>query len=369
MGVFAVVIVTVVLAGIWTNYETSRSNLETNANRLRGISEDHINEHLRLIHTGLKIYDGRFNEEMEDAFAVVMAEYNRAGGDPSQMGLPGLKARIGGMDVSVINDSDIVEYTTKPADLGLNIPIASPDFVVYLRGIRNTSGFYPDRVIHDPVTGNLAKSGYMPTADHRYIIELGLSDVPVSEGWMELQFNDVVEDVRAFNPYLDGVLLFQASKRLINDASYVPTTDESAMLDYLLGKNRTTQVVRNPVSKRTVVWEVVDMRDPDYIADMSVIANLTYNDGLLADEQTALASVHALAALLVLLTGGLLAITVSRRVSRPIEPATSRTSTPSPGAISTTQSAGGLVRVLDARGEDRGHGRPAQGADPAARGE
>ncbi len=78
-------------------------------------------------------------------------------------------------------------------------------------------------------------------------------------------------------------------------------------------------MVRDPVSKRTVVWEVIGMRDPDYIADMSVIAKLTYNDGLLADEQTALASVHALAALLVLLTGGLLAVTVSRRVSRPIE--------------------------------------------------
>jgi len=34
-GVLFVIIVTVLLAGIWTSYQTSRSNLETSAERLR----------------------------------------------------------------------------------------------------------------------------------------------------------------------------------------------------------------------------------------------------------------------------------------------------------------------------------------------
>jgi PAS domain S-box-containing protein len=318
MVVLFAIIITVVLAGIWTNYETSRSNLQENADRLRTIAEEHIDSHFRIIHVGLKAYDSMYDAEMEDAFDTVMTEYTLSGGDPSRMDLPGLKDRIGGLDILVINDTYAVEFGTKAPDPWRQLAAVSPEFIGYLRGIRNISGFYPDRVVQNPNTGKLTKSGYMSTPDHRYIIEIERTGDPVSEGWMELQYSDVVEEVQAFNPYLESALLFRTSKHAINDDAYIPTPEESAVLDDLLG-NRTTRVVTDPVSKRTAVWEVIDMRDPDYIADMSIFAKLTFNDALLADEENRLASLHALAALFVLLTGGLLAVTVTRRISRPIE--------------------------------------------------
>ncbi len=318
MAILFVIIATVVLAGIWVSYQTSRSHLETSAAGLRAITESHINTSFRMIDTILKDYDSTYNEEMEDAFVLVMDEYDRTGGDPSKMDLEGLKDRVGGMDVYVINDRSVIEYTTKPTDLGLDFTAIYPEFVDYLKKIRNTSGFYPDRVVNDWTTGRMTKFSYMPTPDHRYIMELGLSSELFGDDRRELDYH-VVDEVREFNPYLDDVLLFQSQKQLIHNSSYVPTPEESATLDYILGGNRTTQVVRDSASGRTVVWEVVDMRDPDYGSDMSIIAKLTYNDALLADEQNELAFVSALAALLVLLTGGFLAVTVSRRVSRPIE--------------------------------------------------
>ena len=65
------------------------------------------------------------------------------------MDLEELKSRIGGMDIYVINDQSVIEYTTKPTDLGLDFKVIYPDFVEYLATIRNTSGFYPDRVVKD----------------------------------------------------------------------------------------------------------------------------------------------------------------------------------------------------------------------------
>jgi PAS domain S-box-containing protein len=319
MGVLFVIIVTVVLAGIWTNFETSRSNLETNAERLREITESHINASFRMIDTSLKLYDSTYNREMQDAFVLVMAEYGRAGGDPAKMDLEGLKARIGGMDVFVIDDRCVIGYTTKPTDLGLDFTVVYPEFVDYFGEIRNSSRFYPDRVVKDWTTGSMTKYGYMPTPDHRYVIELGLASEHFEGERRGLDYYDVVDEVRAFNPYLDDVLLFQTQKRLIHNASYVPTPEESAMLEYLIKVNRTTQVVADPGSRRTVVWEVVDMRDPDYGSDMSIFAKLIYDDALLAAQENRLAFMHTFAALLVLMTGGLLAAAVSLRVSRPIE--------------------------------------------------
>ena len=319
MAILFVIIATVVLAGIWTSYTTSTSSLEANAERLRTLTESHINTSFRMIDASLKLYDSTYNEEMRSAFALVMAEYEATGGTPSRMDLAGLKSRSGGMDIYVINDRSVVEFTTKSSDLGLDFNVIYPDFVEYLSTIRNSSGFYPDRVVKDWTTGSMTKYSYMPTPDHRYIIELGLSSELFEDERRELDYYEIVDEVRASNPYLEDVLLFQTQKRLIHNASYVPTPEESAMLDYLLRENRTTRVVRDPVAKRTVVWEVVDLRDPDYGSDMSIVAKLTYNDALLADEQGRLASLYALAATLVLLSGGLLAVTVSRRVARPIE--------------------------------------------------
>jgi PAS domain S-box-containing protein len=319
-GVLFVIIVTVLLAGIWTSYQTSRSNLETSAERLRVMTESHINNSFRLIDTSLKIYDSTYNDEMKEAFVLVMDEYNQTGGDPSRMNLAALQAQIGGMDIYTIDERCVIDHSTRQSDLGLDFRVIYPDFAVYLDQIRNTSGYYPDRVVPDWVNRTMTKFAYMPTPDHRYIIELGLRSTRFEDERTKLiQYSDVVDEVKANNPYLDEVLVFQKQKRLVDNLSYVPTAEESAMLDYLLWQNRTTQVVGDVRNGTTIVWQVVDLRDPNYAADQSRFAKLTYDDALLASEQNTLAFFHAFAALLVLLSGGLVAASVARRISRPIE--------------------------------------------------
>ncbi|HOT94897.1 MAG TPA: ATP-binding protein [Methanoregulaceae archaeon] len=319
MAVLFVIIAVLVIGGIWSSYENSRSTLVSNAERLQGFTESQINTSFRMIDTSLKLYDRTFNRQMEDAFGTVMAEYQRAGGDPARMDLDALKQRTGGMDVFVINDSCVVQYTSKPKDLNLDFRVIYPDIVGYFNTIRNSSGFFPDRVVKDWTTGRMTKYGYMPTPDHRFVMELGLESELFEVERRQLDYYDVVDELRAFNPYLDEVLLFQKQKRLIHNASYVPTPEEDAMLDLLLWTNRSRQVATDPAAGRTVVWLPVDMRDQDYSSDMSIFAKLTYNDTRLAGEVERLGLVHGFAALLVLFSGGLLAVMVSRRLSRPIE--------------------------------------------------
>ena len=55
MGVLSLLIISTVLAGLWSSYETSRSSLATNSERLRTMTEAHIDNSFRLIDTGLKI--------------------------------------------------------------------------------------------------------------------------------------------------------------------------------------------------------------------------------------------------------------------------------------------------------------------------
>ncbi|NLW76474.1 MAG: hypothetical protein GXY18_08640, partial [Methanomicrobiales archaeon] len=319
MGILFIIIVSVLLVGIWANYESSKNNLEANAYRLHAITESYINNSFRMIDAGLTIYDNTFNEDMQDAFVIVMDAYNQSGGDPSRMDLESLKSRIRGMDIYIFDSQSIIKYTTNPSDLNLDLSVVSPDYHVWLQSIRNTSGFYPDRVCQNYVEGVLTKYSYMPTPDHQYIIELGLVSDKFAGERMVVQYSDVVGDIRALNPYLEDVLLFQSQKRLVYNTSYIPTPEESAMLDYLLKENRTTQVVRDPMFKKTIIWIPVDLRNQEYPADMSIFSKLTYDDSLLSGELRQLAILHGFTAMLVLLLGGVIAFMVSRRISKPIE--------------------------------------------------
>src|SRR5512139_2131657 len=123
MAILFFIIITIVLAGIWINYENSKSNLEKNAVRLRVMTESHLNNTFREIDTGLKLYDNTYNKQMEDAFLLVMAEYNHTGGDPSLIDLQTLKTQIGGLDIYVINDRCIIEYSTVQSDIGLDFAV------------------------------------------------------------------------------------------------------------------------------------------------------------------------------------------------------------------------------------------------------
>ncbi len=319
MGIIFLIIIILVLAGIWINYENSEHNLRDNADRLRVMTESHLENSVRMIDTGLKLYDNTYNDQMRDAFILVMEEYNRTGGDPSVMDLERLKGDIGGMEIHVINDRCVIAYASTPTDVGLDFAVIYPDFCAYLHSIRNTSGFYPDRVVMNWQSGTLTKYCYMPTPDHQYILELGMRSERFSQERMKLQYSDVVDEVRAFNPYLEEVLLFQKQKKLMYNSSYVTTPEESEMLDYILWENRTSQEILDTERGRTICWQVIDLRDPDYAADMSIFAKLTYNDALLTGELDQLKLLTTFSAVLVLLSGGLLAIAVSRKISRPIE--------------------------------------------------
>lgn len=319
MGILFLIIVSVVLAGIWINYDNSRNTAQANAERLRAITESHIDNSFKMIDTGLKMYDNTFDEEMKEAFIPVMDEYTRNGGDPSEMDLSSLKQEIGGMDIHIINDRCVIEYSSSPREIGLDFADIYPDYCGYLHAIWNTSGYYPDRVVMEWYTGTLTKYALMPTPDHRYIIELGIESERFLGERMQLQYSDVIEEVRAFNPYIEDVLLYQKQKRLVYNASYIPSPGDSAMLDYILWENRTSQVVRERDPDRTVVWQVIDLRDPAYPADMSLFAKITYDDEKLGQELNRLALMHGFAALLVILLGGLIAVMISRKISRPIE--------------------------------------------------
>lgn len=316
---FIITLIFLVTAGITIgDLIMVNANFQENAALLRNQTEGNIIISVRAIDNGLKLFDNTLNRRMEEGFVLFSAEYKKAGGDPSKIDLEQLKQDLGGeMELYIINDSGVVEYTTYPLDRGLDFRTTIPYFYEYLMKIKDSDGFYPDRVVQEQATGQLKKFAYMPTPDHKYVLELGLTAEAFTSERNSLRYTDMIQKVSKQSPYIRSLRIFTTAKRLVGNRSYVPDPELTGVLEEVL-TTRNSSEFRDPAQGITKKYLYVDLRDESYASDMSLIVEIIYDDLLIAQSQQQLIVFHVLVAIGGLMLGAIAAVAISRHVSRPI---------------------------------------------------
>ena len=145
----AMIILVLIVVGLVTlyDYNNTKQSFEKNSNHLKEQTEQDILITIKLADQSYDLYDSSLNEQMRSGFTIVLAEYQRSGGDPSTMNLTGIKHELGDQFVVyIINESGVIEFTSYEPELGLDFKEV-PYFFEYLTRIRNSEGFFPDRVV------------------------------------------------------------------------------------------------------------------------------------------------------------------------------------------------------------------------------
>jgi hypothetical protein len=317
--VFIIIFLTVIVVGITIgDLILVNNNFQDHAELLRNETEQNLIESVETIDNGLKLFDNTLNRKMEEGFVFFHEGYLAAEGDPSRMNLTELKKEIGGeMDLYIINESGIIEYTTYTPELGLNFKETIPYFYDYLMKIKEKDGFYPDRVVQESATGNLKKFAYSPTHDHQYILELGLSAESFKSERNTLRYTAMIQSVRERSPYIRDLRIFTTSKRLVGNKSFEPDAELDSILDQVLSTRQSIVIPdQDPVLTKKYLF--IDLLDEDYAADMSLIVEIVYDDALIIKSQQQLITFHLLVAVFGLMFGILGAFGVSRYLTRPI---------------------------------------------------
>jgi len=313
-------IIIILVVGITVgDYFIAEKNFEDNANLLKNETEQNVRENVKTIDNGLKMFDNTLNRQMGEGFVLFHQAYNDSGGDPSRMDLSALKRQLGGkMDLYIINSSGIVEYTTFPPDQGLDFKATVPYFYDYLNEIRVSEGVFNDRVVQEISTGNLRKFAYSPSYDHKYVLELGLAGETFRSQRNTLKYTDSIEATVSENPLVRNFRIFTTSKRLVRNKSYVPDPDLSAILDQAF-LDQTDIVVNDPINHTALKYLYIDLMDPDYGADMSLVVELNYDDTFITNSVNRLVTFHLFVAVIALLAGLLMVVGISRYLTRPIQ--------------------------------------------------
>jgi PAS domain S-box-containing protein len=315
-------ILMIAIAGlIGISYLSTAKTLQANARAVELQTEDNLATIFRSKEEGLRIYESILNHQMEDSFPPFFTEYERAGADPYRMDLQAVKETIGSdMELYVIDDDATIIATTYLPEQGLRFGDYAPYFVEYLDRIRRSEGFFPDRIVSEESTGAMKKFAYMPTPDHRYILELGLSIEYPSVTMFRYMDQDLIRQVEQSNPYLDGVRVFDTTLReRKNDTSV--EIDDPALKSLLTGvlSNRTTLEIADPESGITTRYLFIDLRSDESGSDVSRIIELNYTDLPVRQALASSLTFYLTIGVIALSACALLGFFTVRSLTRPIE--------------------------------------------------
>ncbi len=314
-----VVLIVIVIGLVAVNdYYNTKNMFERNSQHLQRQTEQDIIATVKMTDASYTLYDNSLNDLMRRGFDPVLAEYERSGRIPSRMNLTDVKYDLGEQfDVYIINESGVIEFTTFEPELGLDFR-AYPEFYVYLTKIRNAEGFYPDRIVDEQMgNGTARKYAYMPTPDHRFLLELGLAKTSFPGQRLSLQYKKAIDRIASANPYIDRVRIFNVEGELTDNSSEIIDDSTRKTLEAVV-KQRGDITISVPESGLSVRYLFIDLKSEQYGSDLSRIVEITYNEAMLEKASGGHGQFHLLVAILALIIGFFAAFFLSRYLSKPI---------------------------------------------------
>ena len=316
---FSMIILILCIVGFLTinDYLYTKDNFDRELHLLQVQTEQNVRGALLYKEVTENIFDDVLNDRMESGLESLVNEYERAGRDPARMNLSRIRSGLGtDYDIYIIDESGIIVNTTYDPELGTDFKTI-PYFYEYLTRIRNQDGFFPDRVVRElKGAGKLRKFAYMPAPDHKYIFELGLSGQNVSFMNQVSDDRGMIEHIAAVNPYIERVSVYNSMGRKITDNTLPEESARVSVSEAI--RTRSNIEIADPDHARIIRYVFVDMQEDRYGSDPSRIVQITYSTRMIDDALARLLLFHLLVAVFAIVLGCLLALFISRRITRPV---------------------------------------------------
>jgi signal transduction histidine kinase len=221
-----------------------------------------------------------------------------------------------GFDLYIINESGVIEYTTNPFEAGYDFK-EIPYFYDRITGLRLGDTFSADRVVPEISTGELRKYAYMPTPDHRYLLELGLAESEFRQWRTGLEYRDTARELVDLNPNIDGIRLYDCLGTLVSGEAY-PDDDRRILLVRQAYRERATLETKNATTGELTRYLFINLTDSDYASDMSMVAELTYSTKAAEAKLAGMLGQHASILLIGLLIISCLSVLAVHYLTRPV---------------------------------------------------
>ncbi|GAB7015140.1 PAS domain-containing protein [Methanogenium cariaci] len=309
------------------SYTATIENIEHTFYEDQQAAEKQLIASSNLIDRGKRIYEATFNSQLETGLKQFRVAYVASGGDPSTINLSLLKEELeeftaAEVDLYIINADGVIEYATYTPDIGIDFS-TYPIFFEEFTKVRQGDVFVPDRsgngVDH---TEKLRKFAYLPTPDHRYVLEMSLNMESLPDDQRIFTYGEVISDVTETNPIVMDIRFYSSAF----DPFGVSEVGENGMDAATIAVLHQLRETGEPVSisdpdtqteTRHIIVDIDDTTSPiNSLLDFYAVVTYTTAARDAAAFQALVT--HSANLLLALGVAALLGILISRRVVRPV---------------------------------------------------
>lgn len=297
------------------DYFSSSAELRENYKMMQIQTESNIENALKLVDNGYKMLETSLDDRMKKAFTPFINAYKKAD-NADEIDLEQLKEDIGNkFDLYMVNEDGVITHTTNERDLGLDFK-QWPDFYKRLTDIRTGDEFTSDRMVPSIKDGVLTKWAYMPSPDHKYVLELGLSSNEFDEYLKKFDPLKITEELKTFNPSIISIKLFDKNYRIQGEIDTKAEEPIQKIVDKLWENENDVIEIKdgNSIKRYTYIKRV----DEKFASDLSRVMGIVYDTTSIEQSLFNKTLYHLLIGIAGIALGILAAFFVSSRVSKPI---------------------------------------------------
>ena len=154
-----------------------------------------------------------------------------------------------GMDIYIIDEHNVIQYSSFPEDVGLDFADCCGKLVPVLNERRALGGFYHDGIDTEQQTGKIKKYSYMATEDKKYLIELGYS---LEDGEIYQQFNlsRTLRNLEQKYPSINEINIFNIGGIAFGESAEVGklSSERRAAFEQTLKSKETMEIINESES-------------------------------------------------------------------------------------------------------------------------
>ncbi|WP_051355815.1 sensor domain-containing diguanylate cyclase [Acetobacterium malicum] len=218
------------------NYNSIRNGILTNSQL--AVNQSRINIIDTIINTekSYELVSTYYDDMMAESLQQFNAAYEASGGDVSAIDLAAIKQSFQGhLDLYIIDENGVIIGTTFATALGIDFKTV-PDFYQTLTELRLGHDPEISHVTTDLKTGELRKWGYIPTVDHRYVLEVGISPGALSQYVTQLNYADLETAARQNNPFIAGIKVYDRHHVILGRDATETDGDTIDIIDMVISR-------------------------------------------------------------------------------------------------------------------------------------
>ncbi|WP_317618405.1 GGDEF domain-containing protein [Paenibacillus sp. PL91] len=324
MGVFSILLT---LSISLVNQHRLKDNLIAGYKRESALVEDTVVTAVSAADKAFLISDQDIENKMKTYSHRLLQKYYETP-DVATWDYQALKEQMGGMDIYVIDDTQTIRHSSFTLDVGLSFADdggAEGSFSHLLKERLMGYSFIADGLDQETNTGKIRKYSYIPTPDHKYLIELGLylDHNPIFQSFNFLEIsNSLIEEYS----YINDITIFTTTGKSIGrvgtDGKSLTVAEQNMPIFNKAYTDSTVQEItseRNglPVTYRYVPYTIQVDNTISRFTDQRII-EIIYNEKELLAKLQQNRQVFLLQLLATIAIALIISYIITRLVARPM---------------------------------------------------